>query len=534
MFRLARPGMSGLEQPGIARRKTPVRCALAFAVLAGGAGGAEVLRDSALRSGQAVYARHCAACHGVHGDGNGPAAVWLHPKPRPFDSGFFKIRSTPAGSLPTDEDLFQVVTRGMPGSSMPGFTYHLSEQEQRDVVRYVKHLTARVDESGRRINFFEEARTQGRAPASITVPPEPPVTVRSLALGQEIYAKLACSVCHGPRGEGVGPATPALRDMRGFALPARDFNTGAFRGGHTGRDLYLRIATGLAGTPMPPYDDSVVSPEQRWALVHYLQSLRRKEMEIHDILATGDGVIHASRLSRQVPVDPADPFWETLAPVHVPLNPLWLENNLIAAVAVRAAHDGRRVAILCTWRDPVANGAPVRVQDFQDAIALQFSMNDAAPFLGMGDQSQPVNIWQWKAGWQQERGEPRPDVDSVYVSMHTDLYPETDALHRTAEAAGNLLAQPAPVSPVEDGNARGFGTFSPQPLSGQNVAGRGLWRDSHWHVVFVRELQSGDSADAQFAPGRRVPVALAVWDGRNRDRDGRKVISNWHQLAFEP
>ncbi|KAB2919185.1 MAG: c-type cytochrome [Dechloromonas sp.] len=488
---------------------------------------------TAVLTGRAVYEQHCAACHGSNGGGDGPAAVWLYPKPRRFDSGQFKIRSTPVGFLPTDDDLLQVVTRGMPGSSMPSFTY-LSELERREVIQYVKHLTARVDPSGHRVNYFEEAKAKGQVGIPVQVPPEPPVTVRSLAQGQEIYSKLNCFVCHGLTGEGTGPAAPLLKDMWGLSLPPRDFNTGAFRGGHTGRDLYLRIATGLAGTPMPPYDDSAVSPEQRWALVHYVQSLRRKDIEINDILAPGDGVILAPKLSRQVPADPADPFWETLDPVRVPLNPLWPETNLVPAVAVSAVHDGNRVAILCTWRDPIANGAPVRVQDFQDAVALQFSLNGTTPFIGMGDKDNPVNLWQWKAGWQQERGEPRADVDTVYVSMHSDLYFQSDALHRTAEAAGNLLAQPAHASPIEDGNARGFGTFASQPASGQNVVGRGIWRDSHWSVVFVRELQSPEAADVQFAVGKAVPVAFAVWDGQNRDRNGRKVVSNWHQLVLEP
>lgn len=317
-----------------------------------GRGSAEILE-----TGRAVYQQQCAACHGATGGGDGPAAVWLYPKPRHFDSGFFKIRSTPAGSLPTDDDLFQVITRGMPGSAMPSFTY-LSEQERREVVQYVKHLTAYTDASGERVNFFEEARAKGQVATSIPVPPEPPATVRSLAHGQEIYSKLGCFVCHGLTGEGTGPVATFLKDMWGLSLPPRDFNTGAFRGGHTGRDLYLRVATGLAGTPMPAYDDAAVSPEQRWALVHYVQSLRRKDIEINDILASGDGIIHAPKLSRQLPVDPADPFWETMDPVRVPLNPLWPENNLIPAVAVRAVHDGSRVAILCTWRDPIADGAP--------------------------------------------------------------------------------------------------------------------------------------------------------------------------------
>ena len=489
--------------------------------------------DSRLQAGKAVYDLHCAACHGPNGQGDGPAAVWLYPKPRHFNSGLFKIKSTPAGFLPTDDDLLRTATRGMPGSSMPSFTY-LSEQERRDVVQFVKYLTADVDASGKRINFFEQAKAKGEITEPIQVPPEPPVTVPSLAQGQELYSKMNCFTCHGLTGEGTGPSAPGLKDFWGFSLPPRDFNTGAFRGGNTGRDLYLRVATGIAGTPMPAFEDKMLPPDQRWAVVHYVQSLRRKDVAANDILAPADARIQAQRVRAKLPTDPADPFWETLDPVRVPLNPLWPEPDLIPAVAVSAVHDGKRVAVLCTWRDPIADGGPVRIQDFQDAIALQFSLKGNTPFLGMGDKANPVNIWQWKAGWQQEMDGQRPDVNIAYPSMHSDVYFQTNALYRTAEAADNLLARPAHVSPVEDANARGFGTFTSQPASGQNVKGRGIWRDSHWSVVFVRELKSRDTDDVQLAPGKTAPIAVAVWDGQNRDRNGRKVVSNWYQLILAP
>jgi DMSO reductase family type II enzyme heme b subunit len=66
------------------------------------------------------------------------------------------------------------------------------------------------------------------------------------------------------------------------------------------------------------------------------------------------------------------------------------------------------------------------------------------------------------------------------------------------------------------------------------VAGKGIWRDGHWSVVFVRELKSRDADDVKFIPRNSVPVAFAIWDGENRDRNGRKVISNWYQLTLEP
>jgi DMSO reductase family type II enzyme heme b subunit len=127
----------------------------------------------------------------------------------------------------------------------------------------------------------------------------------------------------------------------------------------------------------------------------------------------------------------------------------------------------------------------------------------------------------------------RPDVNVVYASMHNDIYFQTNALYRTAEAADNLLAKQKHVSPVEDANARGFGTFNSQPAPQQNVKGRGIWRDAHWSVLLVRDLKSRDKDDVQLVLGRPAPVAFAVWDGQNRDRNGRKVVSNWHKLILE-
>src|SRR6202043_4112949 len=65
------------------------------------------------------YRRYCAGCHGELGDGNGENAAWLDPKPRDFTTATFKCRSTPTGMLPTDEDLFDTIGRGVTNSNMP-------------------------------------------------------------------------------------------------------------------------------------------------------------------------------------------------------------------------------------------------------------------------------------------------------------------------------------------------------------------------------------------------------------------------------
>jgi len=424
---------------------------------------------------------------------------------------------------------------GLGGSSMPSFGY-LSERERWDVVEYVKELTATVTPEGERVNAYEAEQVNGTAGKPIVIPPEPALTFDSITRGQELYATLQCVSCHGEHGVGDGPSAATLVDSFGMVIRPRDFSTGAFRGGSSGKDLYTRIAVGLGGTPMVAYPDELVSPEDRWALVHYIQSLRRKDVEVNDMLAPEDGILPVMRVQGELPLDPTDPTWERVESMPVPLNPLWPEPYPTPGVAVRALHNGKRIAVLLQWKDGILDGAPVRVQDFQDAVALQFSLTGNNGFLGMGDPQNPVNVWQWKAGWQQEVDGPRPDVQLTYASMHVDVYPEPamQALYRTAKAAGNLLAATSMRSPVEDANAAGFGTMTSQPAGSQNVQGKGIWRDGFWSVLFYRDLVSEDPEDVLLEPGTTVPVAFAIWNGAQRDRNGRKVFSNWHRLVMNP
>jgi DMSO reductase family type II enzyme heme b subunit len=505
----------------------PSLCRFVLLPLLGGA----VTAVAAPTAGQGVYDQHCAACHGRTGDGNGPAAVWLFPRPRNFSAGLFKIKSTPGTSLPTDEDLLQSVTRGLPGSSMPGFSY-LADQERRDVVQYVKHLTAYTDQSGRVINRFEAAAAAGTLGKPVEVPPEPAATVQELTLGREMFKKMQCNLCHGETGAGDGTQVPTLKDASGLPVRPRDFNTGLFRGGHTGRDLYLRIHNGLPGTPMVPYGPEQMKPEERWALVHFVQSLRRTDVSVNDLLAPEDNAIRVLKVAK-LPTDPTDAYWESLDPVRVPLNPLWPEPNQVYAVAVSAVTDGKKLAVLLQWRDELPQNSAIRVQDFQDGAALQFSRSGKYGFLGMGDKDNPVNLWNWKAGWQAEaEGRGVPDMDATYNAMHVDTYFQPERQFSTAHSAGNVISQPH-KSPVEDANAAGFGSFKSQPLAQQNVAGKGLWHAGFWNVIFIRDLKSKDADDVKFVAGKSVPVAFAIWNGEQGDRNGRKMVSNWYQLLLD-
>jgi mono/diheme cytochrome c family protein len=459
--------------------------------------------------GQQLFIQHCAACHGTQGTGDGPAARYVYPKPRDFTRGSFKVRSTPYGTLPTDEDLLTTLTRGMPGSAMPSFAY-LSEPDRKALVEYVKTLIT---------------RKSATPPIPIEVGNEPPVTPATLVEGKQLYAKMQCSKCHGDTGKGDGPSANTLKDSWEYPIQVRDFTTGIYLGGPTDRDLYLRFTTGMSGTPMPSFEEQLTD-EQRWRLVHYVQSLRVPHEEF---VAPKDNLIQAKRVRGKLDA-------KALAgtpDIQIPVMALWPCPHPLHGVHVKAAHNGKKVGFQLGWVAPEPSYAAVGQQQFRDGAAVQFSLTGAFPFLGMGDKDNPVNVWQWLSDWQAAVDGHRADVNTEYPNMYVELYPRTESIFITARSAGNLLAADRRTSPVEDLNAIGFGTLTAQPPTEQNVAGNGVWKDGKWRVVFIRDLASKDAGDEQFKLGETIPVSFAVWAGEHGDRNGQKVVSTWFKLKLE-
>ena len=221
------------------------------------AAGPRPLTEQDLKAGRAVFQRECAACHGERGDGNGAGAPFVDPKPRNFTKKMFKLRTTPSGEAPATADILHTIERGIPGSAMPSFRF-LSEQERRQVAAVVLDFADLLDQP---------------EPNPIADPGNPPpVTPQSVAKGKQVYEAQGCAACHGASGKGDGPAAAALADDDGNPIKVRDFTTGVYRGGNERKDLYYRFTTGLDGTPMPSFADSV-SDAERWALVDYIKSL---------------------------------------------------------------------------------------------------------------------------------------------------------------------------------------------------------------------------------------------------------------------
>ncbi len=207
--------------------------------------------------GRAVYERRCSGCHGEQGDGNGPAATFLFPRPRDFTAGVFKFRTTPSGSLPTDGDLFRTVTRGVRWTAMPPW-HELPEKDRLAVVTFIKTLSPRWREE------------QPQPP--VVVPPPPAATPEMLARGRELYRQARCWECHGDAGRGDGPSADELTDDFHFPIRPTDFTRGQFKGGAHVTDIFRAMTLGLDGTPMPSFADSM-SDEERWAISYYVLSL---------------------------------------------------------------------------------------------------------------------------------------------------------------------------------------------------------------------------------------------------------------------
>jgi mono/diheme cytochrome c family protein len=281
-----------------------------------------------------LFRKHCVVCHGITGDGYGPAASLLAPYPRDFRRGSFKFKSTPVGYKPTREDLRKTPTHGIPGTSMPSFqALNQSPEFAEDIdslIEYVRFLSIRGEVERRLISKAvregmaldtKEPEAQQIAisviqrwkdsEGSSAAIPEPPSLsdsemAESIRRGRDWYANelTACVKCHGPEGRGDGPSQDydewtkdwtvlagidpkhpsEWKEMKPFGAlkpvldRPRNFTWKSFRGGGEAKDLFQRLVVGIEGTPMPPIaraegGNPGLTDDQIWDLVHYVLSV---------------------------------------------------------------------------------------------------------------------------------------------------------------------------------------------------------------------------------------------------------------------
>ena len=301
--------------------------------------------------------------------------------------------------------------------------------------------------------------------------------------------------------------------------------------------------------------------------------------------------IKAVKVKGAIPTAPDNPFWsERYGPTalkHVIIdmdpqmitNPMW-PNPSTKYVFVKAATNGKEIAVHLEYNDPTRNDIMVQSQQYKDQAALMFPVNQSGeePPFTMGGDGERVNIWQWKATWNNE-GKTSGSMQDLedqykYMAMGSGSYyiyepdgklsgidtahqsgtktgsyknrgagdiskrstnidfgmGQNEGVFNTGRATGNILSDARMrVSSVEDLNAEGFSTLTTQ--AHQDVDGEGNWRNNRWAVVFKRALKTGDGNDTQFGGGK-TPMAIAIWNGGNKERNGQKAVTQWNTLHY--
>ncbi len=457
-----------------------------------------------LEAGKKVYIKRCAGCHGDSGQGDGFASERFNPKPRDFAMGLYKYRTTPNGMLPTDADLIKVVTVGLPGTGMPSWKSILSDQEIQDVVSYIKTFS----------NKFER---QKEALPLVKVGNEIPSSKESIEKGKALFKSLECFKCHGNEGRGDGPSALTLADDKGDAIRPRNLTLNwHFRGGSEASDVYMRVNTGLNGTPMPSFNDSLDN-EKSWHLANYIRSLSpEKKPEI-------SGVIKSKKVMGNIPTDASDPFWQENgegggAEYWFPMVGQVIREPrhftpTVRDIFVKSAYNEKEVAFLVRWNDPSQSkdGEPVPIAGggeaeddlfgggeevavatvLDDAMAIQFPSQKLEglkkPYFLMGDAKHSVNLWTSKAG--------------KFI----------------------------------ESNANGIDQEKVQDDVNQAVLGAGGYKDGQYQFVIKRSLVTADKEnDVQFDIGRFIPIAFYAWDGHNAEAQSKRAISHWYFLLLEP
>jgi mono/diheme cytochrome c family protein len=531
-----------------------------------------------MQRGRHIYYYRCMPCHGAAGAGDGPAANTMWPRPRDFTDvkvdGFddqktqpkFKFRTTRQGWLPTDEDLYRTISRGLVGTAMEGWSDVLSADEIWQVIAAIKTFSsAWNDPEHFALNpndpavVREYTEPDGSGPIfrfeSLT---PPAVTPQLLHDGAQAYRRAGCWQCHGVEARGDGPALGQHYDAWGYrAWPQNLTSPLNFKAGHAIKDIYRDFTAGLDGTVMPTLPADVLDTDPRrgeylrWAVATYIHNLVQTPPDDAD--PGRSRIVRVRPASRPLPADPLAVEWDRITGASVPLSgqviapPRWSAPS-VNQVSVKAAYDADRLAVWLRWSDRRPNVAHVEPPDdlepadvralgpktylfpalrpkapvtfdARDQIELQWpeaAASDATrPPLLFGDAERPVILWRWHADRQGLTV--RKEVVTIGGSQADRLVCSADSGDESSTAVDVLRAAGADHPPE---------TVATPSL---DVRSRAHWANGSWTLVIT-----APGASIRTDGSRTVPMAIHIWDGLAGETKNRMAISGWLTLAFDP
>lgn len=477
---------------------------------------------------KSLFSTHCSACHGPGGEGNGPAAEFLLPRPRDFIGSPFRFATMGGNRNQIILDIQRTITQGVPRSAMHGFGGVLSEPIIAGLARYVLNL--REQEIG---EFLEEE--------GLDVGMRPPWTPELVARGKELFTTLACNTCHGDGGLGDGINAESLVDFQENPVRPADLTSGLFKTGQNPDDLVRTIMRGVPGTPMVAYemalmqdnDDETVNVMDAWALVSYIRSLQVSPQPLGR--SSGSEIIIESTQDEAMLRDPSHIAWLGVCPTLVEIKPLLQREEHTTYIEVRAIQYADQLALCLDWRDEtmdLQSGAGF----YPDAMATMFGMSDAVPALPLGlnvavsDDTDPTHSWHWAADRQWEASTGRPCTSEDIQAARTRGWYLFELAND--QANGDFVnpseSETSRVSVVHEQIA--FGIGAPRDRASSGVVTAAAWSRGVWRVILVRSLGADDGTAIQFTPEARIPISFAVWNGAKGDNGGNKLLSGWHWL----
>ena len=485
--------------------------------------------------GKATYDKYCVQCHGEQGDGNGYAYPYVLPKPRDFTTAVFKFRSTGNEFLPLDKDIVRSITDGIPGTSMPAFS-HIGADKIQQVTEYIKiFYQDRIDQDTADGNYPAQDLTQSTPPT---------ITDEMLSEGKQLYIDNGCIDCHGYDGRADGPSALTLIDDAGDPIKAANLTNGwRFRGGGSMADIYRAFSTGLAGTPMPTYYDSMTE-QQRWAIAAYVHGMGPEAApeaspQVVGLMVEGD-----------LPTEVTDEAWQQAEQAFFPLTAqvMWEPLNTdptVLGVHVRALYNEEEVAMLLEWDDPsfsvfqevteeaseeddfwgeeeetpaeeeedfwgdeedeASESEPTAI--LNDGFAIQFPSGlpkgNERPYFVMGDGKYPVNLWRWT-------NDSNAVIEKKVENDGSDPWARYYREYRGSVTLANQLGKGRDaVEELASGEAL--------PASIRYVNGR-------YSMVVKRKLSSAEGKEVQLVPGQFVPIAFWAWDGHNAEEGPKGLV----------